>query len=117
MASTPTRDDYAVLIGKALTAVSFGKACTEFRFDGDLRIEIRGDIEHRVHTDMVGRAVPGKEALPSLSDLVGKAVRQVGTEQDYLLLAFDDGHEVRLFAGDRPSGGFEIVPAAPGLRG
>jgi hypothetical protein len=108
MPPLPTRDGCTFLIGKELTEVTFGKSHTELRFDGGARINIGGDVEHRVQTDMLGRAVPEKAPLPSLLHLVGMTVRQVGADGESLLLAFDDGHEVRLFA-DGGDARFEIV--------
>ena len=99
MQSLPVRDDYAFLIGKVLLEVSLGEARTELRFEQDICIDIAGAVEHRVHADTLGRAPPHGEALPNLLHLIGMTVCQVGVERDYLLLAFDDGHEVRLFKG------------------
>jgi hypothetical protein len=110
MSRLQTRDDCAFLIGKALTDIGFDKSHVELRFDQDVRIKVQGTLEHRVHTDILGRAAPGRDALPSLLRLVGMPVRQVGVEPHYLLLAFDDGHEVRLFVDDGGHG-FEIAPA------
>jgi len=109
MPQSPTRDEFSFLIGKALTAATFGESHTELRFDADVRIAVSGDIEHRLHADTLGRAVPETRALPSLAHLVGMKVRQVGAERDYLLLAFEDGHELRLF-GKASEGGAKILP-------
>jgi hypothetical protein len=100
--------DCSFLIGRKLREVTFDEGRTRLRFTGGVEVEVAGEIEHRVGADTLGRAVPDNRVLPSLTHLVGRAVRQAGREPHGLLLAFDDGHELRVLAnGD--AAGFAVV--------
>jgi hypothetical protein len=92
-----THADCTVLIGKKLLQVTFDADRTRLSFEGGEVFDVSGDTEHRIATDILGRAVPDNRALPSLMRLVGMTVRQVGVEPTGLLLSFNDGHEVRVF--------------------
>jgi hypothetical protein len=108
MHRSPTRDDCSLFIGKKLLEVTFDEDRTRLRFEDGARLDVAGELEHRMASDILGRAAPHEGVIPSLMQLVGMTVRQVGVEPAGLLLAFADGHEVRVLAeAGRP--GFEVM--------
>jgi hypothetical protein len=108
-----THDEVSFLVGRKLREVTFDEDRTRLSFEGGAELDIPGELEHRVATDILGRAVPDKRALPSLTRLVGMTVRQVGIEPEGLLLGFEDGHEVRVFGGEGPQGFLMVDAATP----